>query len=532
MGGNEKFIQNENENLSNESQEESLESHIQKVKEILRNVDHLKVIENFIIGFALHEIILDKDGKPCNYRYLYVNPAFEKITGVKKENIIGRTVLELFPNIERFWIDTYGEVAMTGKYALFEQYTQPIDKSLRVYTFSPKKGYFISFLVDITDVKEREKEIEKLLNFEKALVEINELLLRADNEEMLYEKIGEIILKTGIAKDIWIGLIEEGNFDVKPVAGVGPDIDYFPKLQVRWDDSPYGCGAVGTSIKTGKPIVIDNAEFDERLYPWREELLKRNIKSVVSIPLTDNETTIGAMVLYSDKENAFGEQEIACLKIIADDIVVGAKEIRLNKSLKITNEQLRKALYDIVRTTAKITEIRDPYTAGHQRRVSQLATAIAKKMNLPKDKIEAIQIAGLLHDIGKISIPADILVKPRRLNEIEFALIKEHSRIGYEILQDVSFPWDIANIVLQHHERLDGSGYPQGLKDGEILLEARIIAVADVVEAMCSHRPYRPALSIDSALEEISKNKGKLYDKDVVDACIKLFKEEGFKFEE
>jgi GAF domain-containing protein len=208
---------------------------------------------------------------------------------------------------------------MTGKFALFEQYTQSIDKSLRVYTFSPKKGYFISFLVDISDVKEREKEIEKLLNFEKAVVEINELLLRADNEEMLYEKIGEIILKTGIAKDIWIGLIEEGSFDVKPVAGVGPDVDYFPKIQVRWDDSPLGCGAVGTSIKTGKPIVIDNTESDERLYPWREELLKRNIKSVVSIPLTDNETTIGAMVLYSDKENAFGEQEINFLKIIADD---------------------------------------------------------------------------------------------------------------------------------------------------------------------------------------------------------------------
>lgn len=213
-------------------------------------------------------------------------------------------------------------------------------------------------------------------------------------------------------------------------------------------------------------------------------------------------------------------------------IVVDAKQIRLNKSLKITNEQLRKALYDIVRIIAKITEIRDPYTAGHQRRVFQLATAIAKKMNLPKDKIEAIQIAGLLHDIGKIGVPADILVKPGRLNEIEFALIKEHPRIGYEILQDVSFPWNIANIVLQHHERLDGSGYPQGLKDGEILFEARIIAVADVVEAMNSYRPYRPALSIDSALEEISKNKGKLYDKDVVDACLKLFKEEGFKIEE
>jgi putative nucleotidyltransferase with HDIG domain len=161
-----------------------------------------------------------------------------------------------------------------------------------------------------------------------------------------------------------------------------------------------------------------------------------------------------------------------------------------------------------------------------------LVTAIAEKMGVSRDKIEAIHIAGLLHDVGKIGVPEYILVKPGRLTEIEFALMKEHPRVGYEILKDVSFPWDIATIVLQHHERLDGSGYPRGLKDGDILLEARIIAVADVVEAMSSHRPYRPALGTDSALEEISRNKGKLYDPKVVDICIRLFKEEGFKFEE
>jgi HD-GYP domain-containing protein (c-di-GMP phosphodiesterase class II) len=151
-------------------------------------------------------------------------------------------------------------------------------------------------------------------------------------------------------------------------------------------------------------------------------------------------------------------------------------------------------------------------------------------MKLPKDKIEGIRIASLVHDIGKISLPAEILNKPTKLSEMEYGLIKDHSQVGYDVLKSIEFSWPIAQIVLQHHERLDGSGYPQGLKGEDILLEAKIIGVADVVEAMSSHRPYRPAWGIDKALEEISKNKGILYDPKVVDACLKLFKRKEFKF--
>ena len=157
-------------------------------------------------------------------------------------------------------------------------------------------------------------------------------------------------------------------------------------------------------------------------------------------------------------------------------------------------------------------ETRDPYTAGHQIRSADLARAIATEMGLPQDKIDGIRMAGSIHDIGKLSIPAEILSKPTKLTEIEFSLIKEHSRSGYEMLKDVESPWPLAEIVYQHHERMDGSGYPRNLKGDEILMEARIMAVADVVESMASHRPYRPALGIEAALEEIEKNKGILYD--------------------
>jgi PAS domain S-box-containing protein/putative nucleotidyltransferase with HDIG domain len=198
------------------------------------------------------------------------------------------------------------------------------------------------------------------------------------------------------------------------------------------------------------------------------------------------------------------------------------------KGLQRTLESIQKA----VGTTIKVltaSETRDPYTTGHQSRTAHLARAIAREMGLPQDKIEGIHMAGLVHDIGKLSIPAEILTKPAKLTDLEFSLIKRHSQSGYEMLKDVESSWPLAEIVYQHHERMNGSGYPRNLRGSEILLEARIMAVADVVEAMSSHRSYRPALGIESALEEIKKNKGILYDDAVSDACLKLFREKGYQ---
>ena len=199
------------------------------------------------------------------------------------------------------------------------------------------------------------------------------------------------------------------------------------------------------------------------------------------------------------------------------------------KALKDSYEKLERTLEGIVEALGAAIELRDPYTAGHQRRVAELAVAIAEEMGLPTEKVEATRYAALVHDIGKLAVPAEILAKPAALTDTEFALIKFHPQQAYDILKEIDFPWPLAEIVLQHHERLDGSGYPSGLKGDEILLEARIIAVADVVEAMSSHRPYRPALGIEAACDEIKAKRGRLYDPDVVDACVSLF-EKGFSF--
>ncbi|HVO66068.1 MAG TPA: HD-GYP domain-containing protein [Syntrophales bacterium] len=195
-------------------------------------------------------------------------------------------------------------------------------------------------------------------------------------------------------------------------------------------------------------------------------------------------------------------------------------------------EQLRKAMRMTLQTMAAAVEARDHYMVGHQRRVTNLACAIATEMSLSSRRINGISMAGMIHDMGKIVVSEAILSKPTKLTEAEFIIIKTHPQVCYEILKEIEFPWPVAQIVLQHHERMDGSGYPNGLAGEEILAEARILAVADVLEAISSNRPYRPANSIDIALEENSRNRGILYDKEVVDACLRIFCEKGYRMED
>jgi putative nucleotidyltransferase with HDIG domain len=199
--------------------------------------------------------------------------------------------------------------------------------------------------------------------------------------------------------------------------------------------------------------------------------------------------------------------------------------------MKRKHSELQKAMEGVVHAVSLVVETRDPYTAGHQRRVAELARAIAREMVLPDWQVIGIYIAGLLHDVGKVAVPAEILSKPGKINQYEFSIIKNHCQVGYEILQRIDFPWPVTKAILQHHERLDGSGYPEGLVGDQIILEAKILGVADVVEAMSSHRPYRPALGLGNALQEISRSSGVLYDSEVVKACLRLLRKNEPEFE-
>jgi PAS domain S-box-containing protein len=257
---------------------------------------------------------------------------------------------------------------------------------------------------------------------------------------------------------------------------------------------------------------------------WKADIEKlkagEQIKNTFEVTCKDGSIKI---VDFIPVQMESGQFLVACNDITS--------RIKAEEALKESFEKLQKAISAIIDVIVMAVEMRDPYTSGHQKRVANLAIAIATDMGLPSDLRQGIHMAGMIHDLGKISVPAEILSKPTKLTDMEFNLIKIHPQSGYDILKDIDFDWPIAQIVLQHHERMDGSGYPNLLKNGQILLEAKILAVADVVEAMASHRPYRPALGIDAALKEIEKNKGILYDEKAVEVCVKLFQEKGFTFE-
>ena len=234
---------------------------------------------------------------------------------------------------------------------------------------------------------------------------------------------------------------------------------------------------------------------------------EKSIVKIKGVPIFEEGIYSGSVLLLNDNTES----------ILAEE--------KLRRSLTM----LQKATEDIIQAMSYTSEIRDPYTAGHQKKVCELALEIGKELNITEEQLQGVKFAAMIHDIGKISVPSDILSKPGKIGVTEFEVVKGHSQTGYELLNKINFPWPISDIVHQHHERIDGSGYPNGLKDKDILLEAKIISVADTVEAMTSHRPYRPALGIKKAIEDITIHKGTYFDSNVVDACIKIF-DNGFKF--
>jgi putative nucleotidyltransferase with HDIG domain len=256
--------------------------------------------------------------------------------------------------------------------------------------------------------------------------------------------------------------------------------------------------------------------------------------SMILLPLANSEM-LGAMVIYSRHTKHFDDDKINLFVELSEDTAYGIHTLRLREDLLRTSSQrddmlrqLRESLEGTVHSIAMMVEARDPYTAGHQTRVSNLAVEIAKELDLDSNTIEGIHVASQVHDIGKIQIPSEILTKPTKLTNLEYEMIKTHPTTGYEILKNINFPWPIADIVHQHHERLDGTGYPNGMSSKDILLEAKIVCVADVVEAMASHRPYRASLGIEFALTELERERGTKYDTDVVDCCLKLFREKNY----
>ena len=384
-------------------------------------------------------------------------------------------------------------------------------------------------VVDITERKQAEIALLHANRAFKTLSACNHELVHATDEAQLLQVMCRIVVETGGYNAAWVGYAQQdAEKTVRPMAHSGFDAGYADTLQIAWSGDERGLGPTGMAVRSAMTQIVQDVANDPACAPWREQAVKHGNASAIALPLLDGAAAFGCLTIYAAKANAFNQDEIDLLEEMAGDLAFGIRMLRLNQEQQRSTEQIRKGLEGTVLAIATMVEMRDPYTAGHQRRVADLATAIAVEMGLPEDQARGIHLAGTIHDLGKIQTPAEILSKPGRLSAAEFSLIKLHPQNGYDILKNIDFPWPIAQMVFQHHERLDGSGYPYGLKGDEILLEARILTVADVMEAMSSHRPYRPGLGLDVALAEIGKGRGSHYDPDVVDACVRLFTLKGY----
>ena len=355
------------------------------------------------------------------------------------------------------------------------------------------------------------------------LLDLNRLRTDVVSEADALRHVCTSLVATGQFALVWVGVAEEGperRVDIVESAGAQ---SYIAENMVSWSTSrSNGLGPVGTAIRSSATIVINDLLTAAQMGPWRERVVRHGLRSLVTIPFRPSGKR-AVLVVYSRHRNAFDELTVSGLENIAHEV---ERVIEHGTSAL----ELAAALSGTLTALARITEARDPYTAGHQSRVGSLAAIIAQRLGLDHDLVERIREAGAVHDVGKVALSSEILIKPSRLTDLEYRMVQRHSLIGYQILSTASLPWPIPEVALQHHERLNGSGYPNALAGDDIILPARIVAVADVVEAMSNHRPYRPAKGVEQALEFVTSNAGTLFDAEVVGHCRNLF-EDGFEFD-
>ncbi len=481
-----------------------LEKRLERTPKIIEKIEEIQTLYNRVLVEKLEKKLIELQKRQWRYNlinehiddFIYwldengyliaVNPRV-RVLGYSPEEIVGRHFSEFLTPKGNQIAQQHFEKAKAGQSMQDEYEVEFLHKNgsivllhLRVYTIRENDKFVGRFGIgrDVTKIRETEQRLER--------------------SELKYQIL---------FKNIPIGVF------------------YYNKDLILIDFNDYLVDILGTTYEKLHGLDLNRLK-DRRILPALKSTLEgKDGEYVGYYETTTSSKVIYAKLkcapLYDDNKNINGG-----IGWVMDLTAQHDAEERLIESLK-KNKQF---LEGTVLALASAVEKRDPYTAGHQKRVATLACAIARELSLSEDVIQCLNIAGVLHDIGKIYVPAEILSKPARLTNAEYDIVKEHPKIGAEILKPIDFPWAVSEIVLQHHERLDGSGYPNGLKMDSILLEARILAVADVVEAMMTHRPYRPAWGVDVALKEIIANKGILYASDVVEACVKLFKEKEFKF--
>jgi putative nucleotidyltransferase with HDIG domain len=360
-------------------------------------------------------------------------------------------------------------------------------------------------------------------------------LARANSTDMLIAEVCDAITSQSPYLLAWVGKAEDDKAKtIKVLGGAGTALDYIEKIAVSWSDQHVtGLGPAGLAVRSNQITIVADTEVDPGFIVWQDLARKYGIRSAIACPIADGAGhPFGALVVYSAVPNAFGPEEAKLFESLAHELSFGLRAIERQQQLdeqihekELVQERLARALKATIEAMSRTMEWRDPYTAGHQKRVALISAAIAKKLGLNNEQIEALYMAAMVHDLGKVAVPAEILTKPSRLTDLEMQMVQGHAESGYQILKDIPFPYPIAEMVYQHHERLDGSGYPRALKGEAICLEARILAVADTIEAMATHRPYRPGRGLHTAMNEVMVEAGSKLDQRIADAAFELYQD-------
>jgi PAS domain S-box-containing protein len=476
----------------------------------------------------------------ANGRYLDVNPAWCELMDMPREDVLGRQFTDLLSAAsvaaieERFPRFKAEGGLRNAELTLVRRDGTRIEIQLDGRVVYDSRGHVRQMHCMLHDITERKRAELALRRFNRALKTLssgNEALVRANDEKALLESMCRVLVEHGGYRAAWIGY-------------AGPAASE-PMRVATWAGEERGCFSAGSTclvstapsdpvnvvLSTRAPHITHNFTAEHLPPTCRQDALAAGLKSSIALPLRSEDEVFGVLTIYAAEIEAFDSDEVKLLAELANDLSYGMHALRVRADRERGAQRLAATLQATIQALASTVELRDPYTAGHQQRVAQLAVAIGRTLHMPDERLRGLRLAAMVHDIGKIYVPAEILSRPGALSSIEYGMVQTHVDAGCDILKPIDFPWPIAEIVRQHHERLDGSGYPRHLMAEAILPEAKILAVSDVVEAMSAHRPYRPGLGLDAALAEIERGSGRLFDADVVQACVTLFRHEGFHFE-
>ncbi len=476
-------------------------------------------------------------------RTVAFNKGFLEVWGIAESSVRDRTLSELFPVISQrvsnptdYLMKTneifghatgpsYDEIPLTDG-RILDRYTAP------VFKLDGTSLGRVAFVQDITLQKRSELSLRRLNRVLLALIRQSEALVSNLTETAIMREICRCLVEVGGYGLAWIGIPKPGTAGRLDAFGaVGDRGQDITTIIENWNSGEPRLGIMSAASTSGTIQVVRDFQEEARTSAIHRRIAEENgFAAGAAMPLDSHNGVYAVLMMFSRQKDSFDEDELSILKIMADNLVKGIRAIRVAEDREAAVARWRNGMISTITTLSGTMEMRDPYTAGHQSRVGALSAAIATELKLPEEQVQGIFLAGQIHDIGKITVPAEILTRPGALSALELELIRTHPMAGYNLLKDLDFPWPIAKAVLQHHERLDGSGYPDKRLGPDIVLDAKILAVADVVESMTSHRPYRPAIGLDKALAEVEAGKGNLYDTAVVEACVKLFRENRFAF--